>query len=475
MVIEVESESIYERIKKILFQNVITVKFGTSETNFFPDITIMVQKDDSQDKLVKLRKNLLKIGFEYTLSEIDKKEVLGLLNAGKEEINKQLPKTASGVISNNPNRSVADSLTIASNMIDSSTPYLDIKNYNSLFVFYSLKLTMIDPQKFKDLNPARGGTVMKKSFFPKKTGMALASIMTAIIAIVCIYGVIYAIAYDTPDEDIFSIFSHMFNEGDTIVYNIIYFMLGIICYFLVREISHYIVFKIKKISYTPSYFIGFEDVSNKNGRPNHQFDLAIVRIISGFVFSIFLLCLGFYLSVLANTATLDVPNEDFSENLNRYNLLTLLIKYIFFPDPAVFAIFESEYSLPQTVILMHPLAYAGFFSSLLSLFTTIPMGISDGGKILYAATRKTNIICATSILAGIALGILFPMGIIFVMLIVMLGISGSVSKTVRFEDTQYPMYQLSKRRKIIGLILIITFCILLFPLSPHTNFMGFAF
>ena len=120
-----------------------------------------------------------------------------------------------------------------------------------------------------------------------------------------------------------------------------------------------------------------------------MFDLAASRILSGFLCSLLLLIMGFVLSEQIPTSLL-ISNKT-GDNINRYNLLTQLLKYLFFPGQNNFIEIlygDSTYLLPKYTILMHPLAYAGYLGLILTLLSIFPIQYTDGGKIYYAIFRN---------------------------------------------------------------------------------------
>lgn len=502
-----EAPPIHERIRNIISQYIIPIKFKTEENKFYPEIIVLIPKEESSEssgasdsfksfnRLRKLKNDLFRVGFRCSFKEVDKKSVSSILQEGREEIIKQINLKATN--SNNTNNNTNDkannntynnnnNTTYNNNSIirwfgsrsaEELSSYLDAKNFNIKFSLFSIELQTISPKLFKQVSDPKTGRVIEKIEKIENTSkiwQIIGMIISIVLTIIGIWWVIDILTTNRFDEPAFSSFDYLFNEGDTIRINILYCMLGIIFLIIVRELCRFLAFKTKKIEFTPSWILGFDHHSDKHRLPNHQFDIGFTRIIASFIFSVLLLVVGFMLSVQKSLIELDIDYRIYSENLVKYNLLTYLIKIIFFPEPAVFGTFET-YNLPVTVILMHPLAYAGYVCSLITLFSTIPLIFTDGGKIVYAATRKKYIIWIMSTLAGIAIAILIPGAFMAAFFIPFMGISLDLAKTMNIEDTQYYVHSLSRKRRIVGFLVIIVLCILLFPLSSQVNFLGFIY
>ena len=190
-----------------------------------------------------------------------------------------------------------------------------------------------------------------------------------------------------------------------------------------------------------------------------MFDLAASRILSGFLCSLLLLIMGFVLSEQIPTSLL-ISNKT-GDHINRYNLLTQLLKYLFFPGQNNFIEIlydDSTYLLPKYTVLMHPLAYAGQLGLILTLFSIFPIQYTDGGKMYYAVFRnKYGHWIGTALAAVLIATFLLPSEYAILIIFLIVGIK-MYDADYQIEDLKFNLYPISKGRKkslILFAILIV--------------------
>ncbi|MCP4664585.1 MAG: site-2 protease family protein [bacterium] len=102
------------------------------------------------------------------------------------------------------------------------------------------------------------------------------------------------------------------------------------------------------------------------------FDIAISGPLAGLVPAVILSAIGIRLSTLADAATVQEPGMTLGEPL----LFRALAWLILGPTS------------DDTVLLLHPLAFAGWVGIFITALNLIPVGQLDGGHLLYALLRR---------------------------------------------------------------------------------------
>lgn len=315
-----------------------------------------------------------------------------------------------------------------------------------------------------------------------KIQISLAIITSALIIFSAYFYIIYIEPYYGVQykKNPSSVFWYMFS-----------FCVGMFLTIVVHEFGHFFFAKYHHLDTSYPYLIpgppplgmlgAFVKIKRDPQTRNQQFDVSVGGIVFGFIISFVLLIIGLSLSEQINTADYILlrakysgrtPYEEaqnISEHLNEYNFLLIWLRGIFFEKPT-YSYYYNDFYLPDKIIILHPLAYAGWIGLLLSCLNLIPIPILDGGHTLKALFpgRFTRLI-------GLIIG-----GVCFFLLtgqldlLVALSCTGAMSdldRKKRVEVVPNPTVPLTKGRKIFALTLI-GLIIILFPLTFNNLIYG---
>ncbi len=431
-----EKEKIEDKVKKI-----------------FPEFIIVITKKDSNEELERMKDHLNHSGFQFTLNMIKKKDAKAYTN--RKEIIDYVDSVEKMDYENN-----------------------SITNDDRIDKYSLFRITFgpISPLSYQKMQKKSRNTLYGR----KKINLNLSRLSLSLLSLV---GLVLFIALQLniliDHSDHTSSFWNSFgtSEEETKIINILYFVFGFASIILVREITYLITTKIRDVKYDTPYFASLDFLSDKKINPNNMFDLAASRILSGFLCSLLLLIMGFVLSEQISTSLLISKNT--GDHINRYNLLTQLLKNLFFSGQNNFIeiLYEdSTYLLPKYTILMHPLAYAGQLGLILTLFSIFPIQYTDGGKIYYAIFRNKyghwiGTALAALLIATLLLSSEYALSIIAIFLIVGIKMYDS---NYQIEDLKFNLYPISKGRKK-SLILFVIILVLIFPISTLVNYFGYLY
>jgi membrane-associated protease RseP (regulator of RpoE activity) len=223
-------------------------------------------------------------------------------------------------------------------------------------------------------------------------------------------------------------------------------LLGIL---LVHEMGHFSACRFHRIEATLPYFIpaptligtfgAFIKIKSPFSSKKALFDVGLAGPLAGFLVSLPVITLGISQSRLVSKSDLQSG-------------LTL-------GEPLVFKLISWLVLGPgagQYDILVHPMAFAGWFGLLATAFNLFPIGQLDGGHILYALLgKKAYYAGVASIACMVVMGILFWQGWLFWALIVTL--IGLRHPPV-FEDEK-----LDSKRKILAAVALLIFLLSFTP------------
>jgi membrane-associated protease RseP (regulator of RpoE activity) len=226
-------------------------------------------------------------------------------------------------------------------------------------------------------------------------------------------------------------------------------LLGIL---LVHEMGHFFACRRHGIEATLPHFIpaptligtfgAFIKIRSPFSSKNSLFDVGLAGPLAGFLAALPVIAIGIALSRVADRGELAVG-------------LTL-------GEPLVFKLFSWLLlgELPaNSGLLVHPMAFAGWFGLLATAFNLFPIGQLDGGHILYAVLgRKKAYVAGVASIAILALlGIFFWQGWLFWALIVtVIGLR---------HPPIFEHERLDRKRKILAAVALLIF-ILCFTPAP---------
>lgn len=257
-----------------------------------------------------------------------------------------------------------------------------------------------------------------------------------------------------------------------------------------HEFGHYFMGKKHGVDVTLPYFIPFPFNSfgtmgafiNMRSIPKNKkqlFDIAAAGPLSGLVVSIIVLLIGLHLSEVY-TLPLEIP-ADTALQMEGNSLLYLLLKYISFgkllPAPAntssLYQLFfwakyfftGSPIPLGGEDVMLSSVAWAGWAGLFVTMLNLIPIGQLDGGHIFQAIFgTKTSKKLLPFIVGGLVLlGFFWNVWWFWAALALMLGRS--------YAEPLDQITQLDKKRKIIGILVIVLFFLTFIPV-PLTILYG---
>jgi membrane-associated protease RseP (regulator of RpoE activity) len=232
----------------------------------------------------------------------------------------------------------------------------------------------------------------------------------------------------------------------------LYYSLPLLIILFAHEMGHYLMCKKYGIEATLPYFIPAPTLAGTFGavikikEPFYSkkslFDVAIAGPLLSFILSIPILIYGISMSKIVSGP---MPEGGFGLG-----------------EPIIFKIISSLFykNLPPTTdLLIHPLAFAGWFGILVTAFNLLPIGQLDGGHILYAISSKLHKIFSYIIIGFLIIsGFLFWQGWFLWAILIML-----------FGTKHPPVYdsftKLGKNRITLFILIIIVF-ILSFTPNP---------
>lgn len=291
-----------------------------------------------------------------------------------------------------------------------------------------------------------------------------------------------------------AVFAWANNSPPQNLINSIYFGLGMFLIIFMHEMGHKIACDKNKIKAAPPVLIpgppplgmigAYVSIKDIMKTRNNMFDIALAGLFSGFICSLVLLIIGFFLSP-------QIPTSDFitlmssmngkpvsdcaeilSENINRYNFLVLFIQKLFFPGETTYSYYYSIL-LPDSIIALHPIAFTGWIGILLTGLNLVPVSFLDGGLVFHAVFPQK-----WGRLVGVIIGIIIFSTIdtfmrIFAIFSLSPGLNDLFRRDVDPADIAYPLQPLSKNRYIISICLIFVM-FLLYPLSGESLIFGFS-
>jgi len=261
----------------------------------------------------------------------------------------------------------------------------------------------------------------------------------------------YKYAEVLGDMNEFPISIDLFLDPQIIFLSILYaaVLLGIL---LGHEFGHFLTCRYYNIDATLPFFIpwpppsligtmgAFIKIRSPITRKRQLFDIGAAGPLTGFILAVPTLLVGLSLSKIVAP----LPREG-----------SLLLG-----EPLLFKIFSSllfKGVPPNSDMILHPVAFAGWVGILLTAFNLFPIGQLDGGHVFYALLGKKSRKYSSYILAAfILMGLFFWIGwLLWALLISFMGL-----KHPRILDEDTP---LSPRRKVIGVVMLLIFILSFIP------------
>jgi Zn-dependent protease len=363
---------------------------------------------------------------------------------------------------------------------------------------FQVKFHLLTKEEFKSYeisSPYKKGVYYSVSFIPKDTRITpkkkkkytIIQIGLAIITgvMVILSGVFYVVFLEPYYGTLYQ------SELETYI-AIFYFCVGMLAIIVVHEFGHVILSRYHKLDSSHPFLIpgppplgmfgAFVSIRDDPQTRNEQFDVAIGGIVFGLLIAFILLVVGFQLSDYVDTdvyiairmaqsnRTPEEAANYVKDGLNQYNLIFQGIHYLFFQTPT----YGDHYGviLPDKILVLHPLAYAGWMGLLLSGLNLIPISFFDGGYAL-KALFPTRYIRTIGLLIGMGILISLDFQLFFIGIFGLPGACAELNKETKSYEVPNPTTKLKKSRILLALGLILIF-IILYPLTYDNLLYGFG-
>jgi len=308
----------------------------------------------------------------------------------------------------------------------------------------------------KENSPTTAYTVQKKPSFFSKNRVWLNILLFVITMFTTFFvgfswSINYKYAEVLGDVNEIPISLDLILDPQIIFLSILYavVLLGIL---LGHELGHFLTCRYYNIDATLPFFIpaptllgtmgAFIKIRSPITRKRQLFDIGVAGPITGFILAVPTLFVGLSFSKVVAP----LPSEG----------------SIIFGEPLILKIFGSLLfnEVPaESVMILHPIAFAGWVGILVTALNLFPIGQLDGGHVSYALLGKKSYKYTRYILlVFIFMGIFFWVG--WFVWALLLSFMGLKHPAILDEDTP-----LSPRRKVVGIMVFIIF-ILSFTPNP---------
>jgi len=185
------------------------------------------------------------------------------------------------------------------------------------------------------------------------------------------------------------------------------YSLSLMLILLIHELGHFFVCRAHHIEATLPFFIpaptligtfgAFIKIKSPFSSKKSLFDVGMAGPVAGFLAAIPVICIG-----IAQSRIIERNSIATAATLGEPLVFTLITRILKGPIAA------------HCDLLIHPIAFAGWFGLLATSFNLFPIGQLDGGHITYALFGKKSYYAGiASVVALMALGILFWQGWLF--------------------------------------------------------------
>ncbi|MEJ2251423.1 MAG: site-2 protease family protein [Candidatus Lokiarchaeota archaeon] len=273
---------------------------------------------------------------------------------------------------------------------------------------------------------------------------------------------------------------------------IFFFWIGMLTIIVVHEFGHFILSKYHKLECSHPFLIpgppplgmfgAYVSIRDDPQTRNQQFDVAMGGIIFGLISAFILLIIGFQFSELMDTEkyiaikmaqsnrTYVDAAEFIKDHLNNYNLLFFGLRTIFF-SPISFGSYEGVY-LPSKILILHPLAYAGWIGLILSGLNLVPISFFDGGHILQSVL-PIRFVRLIGLIIGTVIFLSLNFNLFYIALFGIPGACNDFNSKSKLNDVPNPTVKLKRSRIILACCLVFIF-ITLYPLTFNNLIFGFG-
>lgn len=182
------------------------------------------------------------------------------------------------------------------------------------------------------------------------------------------------------------------------------YSLSLMLILLIHELGHFFACRAHRIEATLPFFIpaptligtfgAFIKIKSPFSSKKSLFDVGMAGPLAGFLAAIPVICIG-----IAQSRIIETNSIPTAATLGEPLIFTLITRILKGPIAA------------HCDLLVHPIAFAGWFGLLATSFNLVPIGQLDGGHITYALFGKKSYYAGiASVVALVILGILFWQG-----------------------------------------------------------------
>jgi membrane-associated protease RseP (regulator of RpoE activity) len=328
---------------------------------------------------------------------------------------------------------VASEFTIEEGFIEYNTPTFYVKQQPTLKQAFMRLYRQFDSKQLIPILRRRGDRIMLQvvSKPPTKPGNPLINIILLLVTIGTTFYTGYLLSGDTADS---LISAALFSAA----------LLSILG---AHEMAHKLTANRHGVEASYPYFIpGLPTfgavIQQKSLAPNRDalFDLGLSGPIVGFVLAVAVSIIGIPWSTVQIVSQL--PSGLIQPPILFDFLANMLLK---FETPS------SGFAL----IVLHPVAYAGYIGMIVTMLNLMPIGQLDGGHVAHVLLGE-NVRTVLSIVAIFSLLLVaWPMALI-----------AYVLSRVRHPDALDAVSPVSQTRKIAAIVLVIVFVLCLAPVLP---------
>nr|MDO8113086.1 site-2 protease family protein [Candidatus Sigynarchaeota archaeon] len=295
------------------------------------------------------------------------------------------------------------------------------------------------------------------------------------------------------------VFGYANNTAVLNTINTVLFMAGMVIIIFCHEMGHKIASDRHEIPASVPFLIpgpppigmfgAFVKIKGDMSTRNETFDIAAGGIVLGIIASLVLVIIGQFLSLQVPTAEYinlrlammqavnpGATQQDvlvfIRDNVNNYNILVYAMQRMMYPVPTWSLYAPGDVLLPDTLVIMHPLAFSGWVGLYVSALNLLPVSFFDGGLIFRSVFPYK---WSTLVGLGIGFAVSFFISEYFYVF-VMLGLGSAMKRATRSEaepgDIAFELaVPLARSRKIMAVLLLVAM-IVLFPIDGGRRLFG---
>jgi membrane-associated protease RseP (regulator of RpoE activity) len=279
------------------------------------------------------------------------------------------------------------------------------------------------------------------------------------------------------------------------------FMAGMVIIIFWHEMGHKIASDKNKIPASVPFLIpgpppigmlgAFVSIKGDASTRNKTFDIASGGIVLGMIASIILVMVGQALSIQVSTsdylnlrlvmaqttnpgATMNDMIAFVRDNLNPYNILMSITQRLTYPIPSFSAYGSASIVLPDSLVILHPIAFAGWVGLYISALNLLPVSFLDGGYIFRSIFPYKWAPLVGTLVALAASFVISEYFYLFAMFGLLSACQRLNKSEIEPRDIAFEFVPLTKGRKIAAILLLVAM-LFLFPLAGGRRLFGIGY